>query len=342
MLINRIKSILQRVLISDLDYFDEQFMYGHRESLLHELVKDGYLADGHFMLEAGLQHGWLSEAGIWRVRNRRLVKSPRYVWNSRWQTHLAKETFNIAIGAPWLYFLRSIGFNKENSYQNRTTSKKFLVFPGHSGLSLPKNQIRQAKYFSEIADPLDSTVCLFWLDFCNPAIREAFEDRGYVVKCVGFGSARQGDARFSGGGRVNYFVNLLDLFLTHEIIVTDEISSGQLYALTLGVKLMYVPNEESFNFMNRALKTVVSTNPFFQKSHHEWVEKFAPDFLSTKNNPKSFCELAWKELGEDSLLSNEQLLELIWIKMDPKYDLNQYLVEYKESLNSINIEEYFK
>jgi hypothetical protein len=216
------------------------------------------------------------------------------------------------------------------------------VFPGHSGLSLPKNQIGQVQHFSEIADPRNSTVCLFWLDFCNPAIREAFENRGYVVKCVGFGSARQSDARFSGGGRVNYFVNLLDIFLAHEIIVTDEISSGQLYALALGLKLMYVPNEESFNFMNKALETVKSTNPFFQKSNNEWVEKFAPDFLSTKNNPKAFIELAWQELGEESLLSKESLLKLNWIKMDPKYDLDRYLIDYEESLNSLNIEEYFK
>ena len=338
---DKIKSITLRLLTEELDYFDEQFMYGHREVLLHELVKTGNIKDGNFMLHAGLQHGWLSEEGVWRVRNRNLKKCPRYVWNMRWETHLPSNTFNVAIGSPWLYFLRSVGFTKEFANWKKLTKKKFLVFPGHSGLSLPKNQVAQATYFSKIADPTNSTVCLFWLDFCNPTIRESFEEQGFEVKCVGFGSARERDAKFIEGGRTNYFVNLLKLFLTHEIIVTDEISSGQLYAIAVGLKLIYAPNQESFKFSNEVIKTVKSTNPLFQKTSHEWVEKFAPGFLATKNVPESFVELAWEELGQESLLSVQELLSLNWIEMDSSHNLDTYLLDYSRSLSNLKIVEYF-
>ena len=317
----------------DDEYFDEQFMYGHREVLMHDSLKQRYMKSGDYILAAGLQHGWLPEEGIWRLRRKSLKRAPRYVWNSRWENLLPASARNKAIGAPWLYLLRTLGLNQSVVSNKRFIEKKYLVFPGHSGISHTKNFIEQAQYFRTIAEPAKSTVCLFWLDYCNSKYREAFENAGFVVKCIGFGSARKSDAKYNDSDRVVYLLNIFELMIKHEIFVTDEFSSGALYALSLGLKIKYAPNHISRDFTSKVVMNVRSESDGFYKTDFDWVLNFAPEILDSSLKPSVFIELAWTELGFDSMLTPKQIAGLEWI---PYKGMETYNESYSEGLLRVN------
>jgi len=323
----------------DDEYFDEQFMYGHREVLMHDSLKQRYMKSGDYILAAGLQHGWLPEEGIWRLRKKNLQRAPRYVWNSRWENLLPTSTKNKAIGAPWLYLLRSLGLNQDIVKVKRFAEKKYLIFPGHSGLSFSKNFVEQAKYFGSICDPSSSTVCLFWLDYCNSTYRRAFENEGFVVECVGFGSARKSDAKYNDSDRVVYLLNLFEMMIKHEILVTDEFSSGALYALSLGLKIKYAPNYISRNFTSKVIKNIRSDTDGFYKTDSDWVLNFAPEILGTNLKPSVFIELAWTELGFDSMLTSKQIASLDWI---PYKGVANYNESYSEGLLRVKNKNFFE
>ena len=312
----KFKSAIKRIIQYDLEYFDEQFMYGHREILLAisrltypDLPKNSILL-------AGVQHGWLSESGVWKLRYKNFQSAKRLVWHKRWQ--LAERNFknNLAIGAPWLHLLKLLEIDKTQliSRVNRISqrNKKVLIFPGHSGLHYAKDFQRQAKYFASLNNCEGATVCLFWLDFCNPEIRQAFEELGFQTVCAGYASERGIGAYATEGGRNLFLLNLLDIFLEYDVIVTDEISSGTFYAASLGLGIRYVPNDISEEFTSRVSLGVTSLNSGFYKTSQEWVKYEFPPLLNAKINPIHFVDFAWQELGESSLLESKTLGSLNW------------------------------
>jgi hypothetical protein len=333
-------SAVKRLVQTDLEYFDEQFMYGHREALLSYANRDKPRISEGSILIAGLQHGWLSEAGIWRLRKRNLARAVRLVWNQKWESKLSGVVWNQAIGSPWLYLLIAAGLTKtrieSNHFQEnrlRLVKYKHLIIPGHSGLSLKKDLGGQALHFAKFANPKDSLVLLFWLDFCNPTIREAFTDLGFKVECVGFGSARGMDAQFDEGGRTQVLPRLLTHCLESEIILTDEISSASFYGLSLGLSLQYVPNSISETFSSVVVKGVHGSVDGFFDQTSEWIQKVAPEICRTRINPKKFLDLAWYELGFESMLSPDELAALPWVDADISQEycatLKSFLAELK-------------
>jgi len=337
---NKLLSALTRLGQTDLEYFDEQFMYGHREALLLYANKDEPLITEGSILIAGLQHGWLSEAGIWRLRKRSLARAVRLVWNQKWESKLSEVVWNQAIGSPWLYLLLAAGLTKariESPHfqvnRLRLIKYKHLIIPGHSGLSLRKDLGGQALHFSKFANPKDSLVLLFWLDFCNPKIRTAFTDLGFKVECVGFGSARGMGAQFDEGGRTQVLARMLKYCLESEIILTDEISSASFYGLSLGLSLQYVPNSISETFSSIVVKGVSGGVDGFFDQTSEWIEKVAPEIGHTQLTPKKFLDLAWNELGSESILSPDELTALPWmdagISLEYCATLKSFLAELK-------------
>jgi hypothetical protein len=122
-------------------------------------------------------------------------------------------------------------------------------------------------------------------------------------------------------------------------LVTDEIGSGPLYALAVGMKIQYVPNTLSFEFAKNVVSaTVKSESTFFSKSPQLWVDNFAPNINYTRNAPKQFIELAWEELGEKSLLSLNSLAKLNWKKNE---GLHKYFEEYKKIILDFDVRKYY-
>ena len=179
-------------------------MYGHREISLTYARSVHKELPQNLILEAGLQHGWIWESGIWKVRGKDLRQRPRYVWGSKWEDSLNQEVRNIAIGAPWLYLI-AILRNRIEERRDLRPGRGIIFFPGHSLTSIHKPIHMQLNHFDAIAKNFSrKSIFLFWLDFCNPTVRETFESSGYQIHRAGFGSPRGELPQSNAGDRVAF------------------------------------------------------------------------------------------------------------------------------------------
>jgi len=313
-LFNKLNNFSNVIFSKEYQIFEEQFMYGHREVLLNysELTMNDRKFSS-FMLEAGLQHGWVPDAGIWRVRGKDLRIKPRYVWNKRWEVKQNLMENNYAIGAPWLYLIKdSITYLQKSVINSNDT---VLVFPSHSVLSESKNIKNQVKHFNDLTLNFKRKfVCLFWVDFVNPAIQLEFRKYGFETFCAGFGNPR-GEIPFTNdAGRSSYLLNLVRIFEKCGTIITDEIQSGVFYALTLGMKLIYSPDSIANNHTVSVMSRASNFRKGFHASSQDWVNMIEPQIKETINSPKEFQDLALEELGLDSMLTKTEVKNLPWIK----------------------------
>jgi hypothetical protein len=309
-LTNKFLNLKHLLLQPDFQIFEEQFMYGHRELLLtYSGLAQSNQENCKLLLEAGLQHGWLPDAGIFQARGKDLRIKPRFVWNNRWEINYPKMHANVSIGAPWLYLIKDnlLNFRK----QIKKNKDSVLVFPSHSVLGIPRDIKSLVLKFDKLTSSYKrKLVCLYWVDFVNPEVYSEFSKYGFEMYCAGFGNPR-GKSPFSDdAGRSTYLINLLEIFLNFSVIISDQIQSGVFYALSIGMKLQYVPiensqSQESSLFVNNEIEGFHSTT-------EGWIQNFAPEFLKTANQPREFQELALNELGMESVLSKSQVMGLPW------------------------------
>ncbi len=316
------------ILEPNFQIFEEQFMYGHRELLLNYsgLVVSNQ-KNYQLILEAGLQHGWLPDAGIWQVRGKDLRIKPRYVWNKRWEKDYPKMQNNISIGAPWLYLIQKNLLSFQSQIKENKNS--VLVFPSHSVLGVPRELKSLVSKFDKLTTGYKrKLVCLYWVDFVNPEVFSEFSKYGFEIYCAGFGNPR-GKILFSDdAGRSTYLINLLEIFLNCSLVITDQIQSGVFYALTLGMKLQYAPISHTLHQDNELY--VNNEIQGFHTTTDGWIKNCAPELLESTNQPREFQELALNEMGIDSVLSKSQVGELPWkqAKISAEPILN-YIQKYK-------------
>jgi hypothetical protein len=315
-----VQNIVTRLNQSDSEFFDEQFMYGHREILLSSAIKGNLGLNESSILVGGLMHGWSFHPSVWRVRKSNLQQAPRYVWNRKFEEELTVSTGNIAIGAPWLYLLKELGIRKHSKVLLANKEQTdVLIFPGHNLIYTSKEISRQVSKYKEIVGTRTATVCLFWLDFLDPSTRQSFVDADFHVVCIGF-TPRGKYGYSSKGGRVTFLPRLLELFASHELILADELGSGVIYAASLGKKIQLCPDSHSKEIQNE-LAAIVSRHEGFYVTADAWLDDHEPElWKSGVSNPK-LVEIAWEELGESSLLSEEDLASLPWRPSEIPTDL---------------------
>ena len=324
----KIKYATRIIFSSDCQIFEEQFLYGHREVLLNysDLIENN-LGNSSLILAAGLQHGWVPDSGIWRLRGKDFRIKPRFVWNKRWEVSHSKMQNNYAIGAPWLYLIKdSITEMQKKIVEN---SDSVLVFPAHSNLTDSKDIKNQIEHFHKITLNFKKKfVCLYWVDYVNPAIQFEFRKRGFELVCAGFGNPRGITPYSDDAGRATYLINLLRIFEKCGTIVTDEMQSGVFYGMSIGMKLIYSPDSIANNHINLVRSKISNVRPGFHSSSQDWVENVAPFVKETINSPKRFQDLAFDELGFDSLLSKSQLKDLPWKKSEVP---NHIMLDFEEN-----------
>ena len=313
------------ILEPNFQIFEEQFMYGHRELLLnYSGLVDSNQKNYKLILEAGLQHGWLPDAGIFRARGKDLRIKPRYVWNKRWERNYPKMHDNISIGAPWLYLIQKNLLNFQTQIKENKNS--VLVFPSHSVLGIPRDVKSMVSKFDKLTTGYErKLVCLYWVDFVNPEVFSEFSKYGFEIYCAGFGNPR-GKVPFSDdAGRSTYLINLLEIFLKCNLIITDQIQSGVFYALSLGMKLQYAPIAHSQDQDHEQCAS--NEIDGFHSTTEGWIKNCAPELLESASQPREFQELALNEIGIDSLLGKSQVGELPWkeakISSEPMFNYIQ-------------------
>jgi hypothetical protein len=308
----KVKSLTDRLATDDLTYFDEQFMYGHREILLAYANSESQEVSPRSILHAGLTHGWGFDAGIWRMRNRNLTRAPRYEWNKKFEDLLPKKFKNEAIGSPWLYLLLQLGALKTTNVRHlERKRKKFLIMPGHNLLFTSKAIGAQAQMYFEATKGEPSTVCLFWLDFCDAPTRKAYEKLGFQVECMGF-IPRGSSASSILGGRVTFLPSLFELMISHDELLTDELGSGVFYAASLGLPIHFLKDSEAEKLQSSMSHLMNTDYPGFYATSNDWLEDHSPHLWGSGLNIDLLKDMAWNELGEESLRDFKGVKNLTW------------------------------
>jgi hypothetical protein len=331
--LSKIKNILIRINQSDLEYYEEQFMYGHREILLNYFIKKEKLRE-NFIIEGSIDHAWAYDENLWKLRKRNLKKSNRYVWNERQQTLLMKLAKTTAVGSPWIYLLDSLGLSKNKILtQLPKTKNKVLIIPGHNAIDSNKDFKKTIEDLKNVASFSQNViVSLYWIDYLDPQVRSIYRDLGWEVVCAGY-VPRKKVSTSTIGGRQNFLLEFFDYAKDVEFIITDDFSTGALYALSLGAKIIYIPLEESINHMEIQRKfRMKKHNDGFFGTPNDWILHYKPELLNTLSNPKMLIDFAWNELGEKSFHINKGKNKIIW--KSSKLD-NMSLRKYQKRLLEI-------
>ena len=338
----KLKEAIRRISSSNLVYFEEQFMYGHREALLHYCGQNNSSLSNTSILQGSVDHGFAYQENIWKLRKRNLTRAKRYVWNERHKLAYGADDSVVTTGSPWLYLLSALGITPENiTHKIKKQANKVVILLGHNVETYFKYDIQNLSqhFLPFIPENSNVTVCLFWTDFCDPAIRRSFTDLGWAVESMGY-VPRLPTPDSTQGGRQNFLLELFSLLSTAELFLTDNASTGLFYAMSLNLEVMYIPSLEIQKYESVANSMIGLDDkrpPGFFPSEKLWVEHYLPSLFDTKNNSRRYLNFSWNELGYKYFLNNQLGSKFEWINggADPRA-MDLYINRFKEVNNSLS------
>lgn len=291
--------------------YAENFAYGHQEILLK-----------YMGLDFSTQIVGIIEHGASRPDYLEDVRSPRFLWGQKtnfwaWSTQTEqlahKSGFrNVkAIGAPWLYLRKSLGFTAPPLPQRQ---RRVLVMPSHStgnASEVAKFQIkklRAQKLREAIGDEL-ATVCLHAADFSDPETRDSFEENGFGVTCVG--SSLIQPPWSSSGNRVRSLYTLLNLMHDHTHFVTDHYGTALIYAIDLGLEISILPEVKEYQNLDVLSSAKQDIYLKVTKSEKDFILKNFPQAIDRFCEAAEFSELSAKMLGYDAMLTSNEMINTL-------------------------------
>jgi hypothetical protein len=230
----------------------EQFNYGHREILI---TANGLSPQTLFL--GSLIHGWgveLSVHGAPFIRTQSFKEYPILAWGERSRESLIRAGHSkvYAVGSPWAHMLHALEINPllPNPYEDDTAKPcRLLFFPTHS---VPGSFASHGERIQELADGVDAseiTVCLFWLDFIDPKVRQFYESLGCKITCAGYKGASGFETPWAPvGGRVSFLPNIFQMIDNHDIVAVDSVSTPFWYAISLNKKIILTKPEKSLDW----------------------------------------------------------------------------------------------
>lgn len=345
-MLKKIRSHYKRLFTPDILYYEEQFMYGHREVLLHFSQKNNPKLDDTNILLGSIDHGWYYSESVWKLRTRNPFKlANRYVWNDR-HSELSNSSYRtVAVGAPWLYMLNNLGLDPTNiEIKLPKLKNKVIIFPGHNTGYLfsfdLNNSIEEFKLL--IPENSEVIVCLFWLDFCDPSIRKAYQRQGWRVESVG-ATIRGSQPDTLNGGRTTVLIEMFHLLKDASLFITDDISTGLFYALSLNISVQFIETQSLKNFNKTWIDYLKNHHPKalsnrkgFYSTAVDWAGNYFSEIFETKTLPRKFLDFSWNELGYEAFKRNLNGQKFVWIpnqtKKDASHNYSQRLEEERRSL----------
>lgn len=261
--------------------FDEHYHYGHADILYSYCG-----VRGRPIIPGRLQHGWNQGTG---VSKKELSEPwPFFLWSRRniENCHDAGAMNTIGVGAPFLYL-------RELDTMPEPEPKSLVVFPFHGWEKrrLHGNIVRYADSLLELRrEGFEKiSVCLYWMEYEDPEIREVMESRGFEVETMGH---RDRNPRFLERQR--------HLILRHAYATSNRISTVAFYALALGRPFFYYgpamglsttddPTGEAFDAWQRSEFPMLDFKTLDDSVHREVGE--AELGLEFKRSPKAMREL---------------------------------------------------
>jgi len=301
-------------------FFREQFRFGHREVLLDYLD-----IDYSHLIIGFLQHGVHphSKVGYWPYQE--LPKSfltfyPSFVWSEQAVLNSREQGYRhvSAIGAPWLYLLAKLGFFVEGEIiqvNANTPSRDVLIVPAHgSGHYFANSHYEKmvAKVREKIGDT-EASVLLYYTEFCDPRIRQAWSDKGFHLECSGFAwGAEHRTVWTYNGGRPNFLLNTLNVLLNHSEVICTSPTTLASYSTSIGIPTSILIDNEiplSLGLVNEG-KGVARL-----KAYDSNIREISRNLLGEDYEDRSISsekqKLAMKYLGVGSFQSKEGLRALL-------------------------------
>ena len=294
--------------------FIEQFRYGHREVLILYANLPHNVA-----IRGSIEHGW-SPFGPSRGVPRNLTsRYLHFAWSS---TNMSRNNGSyarnvIAVGAPFLYLL---SLTKDKKFEiDRHDFRRYLFIPPHGGETESPLLSQFISIYSNLFDPKDSAVQLYWTEFLNPEVRRLYEEAGFKVKCAGFcgmsineglGFSTRARAISSMGARNLFLLNTLKNLASHEEIVAGTFGTSTLYAGYLGKPVHLLPIWDNFESVFTTDNEFVapSETAYYKYLRQHVVNEYFNDLTSLSDTFRDYCA---GELGARDLKSREDLAKLI-------------------------------
>ena len=333
-MLNRLRSELRIRLrkrygnnVTNVALYGEQFAYGHREILLEyaelpdnkmfaAIIPHGKIAP-HLLDPISLQYDASNQellTLLWRddAKNEPIENTPSKI---------------DSIGAPILYALLNLNITREQIKQNILTAvnkahkigeekdliefNKILYMPLHSwDGEVHPHRIYDDSIVAKFA-PSKVTVLLGFLDFCNPETFSFYKNLGFNVVCCGVRASKVTGS--PAGGRTRFLYNLLKFIGSHDIVISNEFTTGLIYA--------YAAGKPSLLIRDTTYRSLTYSSYGDENQFNDLLTRYANyfDFL-TINSGYSQTETVFQistALGYDSLKSKEYFSDVI-----PTFDFN--------------------
>jgi len=317
----------------EMKLYGEQFAYGHREVLLQYC---GFTED--LIFKAHVPHGKISPNFLDPIQEI-LDEEGNSVLQLLWRSDSKSEAAQFGIhnvepiGATFLYLLSNIGQTKDriqNTLWHSATNfdwpastkyqKEYLMKYG-SILYMPMHSwdgdVR--RHFAPSQSPLLSipperiTVLLGFLDFCDPKTRAVYASLGWRVTCAGARSSKVTGS--PAGGRAEFLANLYDIFLESQVVVSDEFTTGLLYAMTMGRKVGVLSQTEKLELTYSSWQSQTSFDERILKfrEHYNWLN-------GSNSNPQNVYLEVSKAVGIETFKEPGFFLDNVeMIKFGTKY-----------------------
>lgn len=131
------------------------------------------------------------------------------------------------IGAPWIYLLQ---MEPPEAAIPEREGTIWYPFHGWEKHSVTGDHARLAAEIGEVeAGPV--TVCLYWLEFANPAIRRAYRSAGFRVICHG-----ERGSRWDTKGR-DFLRGQLAELRRHRRVASNRLGSALFYGASVGCEV---------------------------------------------------------------------------------------------------------
>lgn len=313
----------------EVNQYSEQMAYGHREVLTRYL---GLPSDAYF--KAILTHGKILSHELDPIRPQ-FSRDGFPLLQALWRSDAEDQAKNIkvmnviSIGATGLYELSNQGVgleqikrniekvSKEHVWsENRADlldifqDKKILYMPTHSwDGEVVEHTIEKVDFLKNL-NSRNVTVCLGYLDFCDPKIRRVYSQPGWKIECAGVRASKEFGS--PAGGRENFLKELFNIIEDVNVVIADELTTGQLYAACIGKEIGLLPEVDSVNLTFSKWQTTANFGDFNKKirSTYPW--------LTGKNINMGMAGDISQALGIDTFKTPTELMNLLPWYQEPR------------------------
>jgi len=249
--------------------YAEQMLCGHREVLIKymDLQEDTYF-------EAVIPQGKILPHGIEPIevfKDRNGSALLQLLWRSDAEEEAKRFGINnvVSIGATGLYALHNLGISIDTCRSNiakvaathswgeskidlldKFANKNILYMPTHSWTGARAQHNAEDFEFLTALDKRNVRICLGYLDYCDPNVRKKYLQFGWEIVCAGVKDSLEFPS--PSGGRAGFLYELFEILNWSDIVLADELTTGQFYAVCLAKDIGLMPKilEENVEHMN--------------------------------------------------------------------------------------------